>query len=266
LSAPLGMFPPGAVKFEDEIVYDIALRVGERLQREGHHVYYTLKDPDQPHPLPVRLFKHDTDEMVQVTPPYRIEDVDVGVNMRVYLVESLYRELTERQDVPPEQILVISIHGDALAPMLRGAMVYYPDAELRHHEFRPAGRVYRLRREALPAFIRFEPRRNETAADLSRSFAEAIVRGLKGQGMGVGGRRPVRSFYYRDDRRTLPAVLRYSRVPASVLVEVANLNNPHDRRLLQEPDARERIARGIAAAVEDTARKQMTLAAQAAMQ
>jgi N-acetylmuramoyl-L-alanine amidase len=256
-----GRRPRGDLTYEDEIVYDIGLRLGRRLERQGHKVHYTLRDSDQPNPLNVTDFPHDTDEWIPVTPPYHIDHVDVGVNMRVYLIESLYRQLVDRQGVAPEQILLISIHGDALAPMLRGAMVYYPDAGLRHHEYRPLGRVYRLRKEALPASIRFAPRENEAAARLSKDFAEAAVRGLKAQGLGVGGRRPVRSFYYRDDRRTLPAVLRYSRVPSAVLVEVANLNNPLDRRQIRQPDTRQRIALGLAAAVEEMARGQMALAA-----
>ena len=249
--------------YEDEVAYDIALRLAEQLKRQGHHVHVTLADPDQPRPSPAMRFVHDSDEAVQVTPPYRVEDVDVGVNMRVYYVESLYRDLTANRGVDPGQILLISIHGDALAPMLRGAMVYYPDSELRHHEFRPNGRVYRIRKEALPAQIRFVPRESEHAAESSKAFAEAIVRGLESQRIGVGGRRPVRSFYYRDDRRTLPAVLRYSRVPTSVLVEVANLNNAQDRALIRDPKTRHRISLGLAAAVEEMARRQMPLSAQA---
>ena len=66
----------------------------------------------------------------------------------------------------------------------------------------------------------------------------------------VSRRKSVRSFYYRDGVRTLPAVLRYSRVPQSILVEVANLNNPEDRRELLQAAPRQRIALGLAAAVD----------------
>ena len=258
--ATYGSLRQGDITFEDEVVYDIALRLKRRLEALGHRAYLTIEDPNQKRPVAKLATRHDRDEVVLVTPPYRIDHVDVGINMRVYRIESIFRRLTERERVAPENVVLISIHGDALAPMLRGAMVYYPDESLRHAEFRPTGRVYRLRKEALPAYIRFRPEANEKAADLSRSFAELLMEGLRSHGVAVNRRRSIRSFYYREDRRTLPAVLRYSRVPSSVLLEVANLNNPADRRAIRDGAMRERIAKGIAAAVEQARRRQMTLA------
>ena len=52
-------------------------------------------------------------------------------------------------------------------------------------------------------------------------------------------------YLYRKGRKTLPAVLRYSKVPTSVLVEIANLNNKHDRRSLLESKTRQQIALAI---------------------
>jgi len=85
--------------------------------------------------------------------------------------------------------------------------------------------------------------------NLSREFGEDIIESLKKQGMGVGGRRPVRPYYYREGERTLPAILRFNRIPTSVLVEVANLNNPADRKDILKAQTRQRIAAGIAEAV-----------------
>jgi N-acetylmuramoyl-L-alanine amidase len=83
----------------------------------------------------------------------------------------------------------------------------------------------------------------------SKRFGEQVISSLRSAGMRVGGRRPLRSYYYREGERTLPAVLRYSRVPISVLVEVGNLNNPHDRRAILQNKTRQRIARGLADAI-----------------
>ena len=116
----------------------------------------------------------------------------------------------------------------------------------------------------MPSLIRFRPSANKTAADLSESFARRLVGALQEQGIKVASRNPVRGFYYRDGERTLPAVLRYSRVPTSVLVEVANLNNPADRRAIQNSATRDRIARGIAAAVNQLPTGPAPLTAQAA--
>jgi N-acetylmuramoyl-L-alanine amidase len=49
----------------------------------------------------------------------------------------------------------------------------------------------------------------------------------------------------------VPAILRYNRIPARVLVEVCNLNNPEDRRLLRTRDYRERVAEALVRAIVD---------------
>jgi N-acetylmuramoyl-L-alanine amidase len=246
--ATYGSRQRGDLVYEHEVVYDIALRTRQLLEAKGAKVYMTVNDPRQTKPvetLDMRLLGH---EEVAVNPPYRISSANVAVNLRVYLVDSIYSRLVE-QGVPPEQIVLVSLHGDALAPTLRGAMIYYPDHRLRTPEFGPRGRSYRARSEARAHLIRFDPVENRAAGDLSRAFAESLVRALEGEGARVSGRKAVRSFYYRRGVRTLPAVLRYSRVPHSVLVEVANLNNPDDRREMLSGAARQRVARGIATAL-----------------
>jgi N-acetylmuramoyl-L-alanine amidase len=49
----------------------------------------------------------------------------------------------------------------------------------------------------------------------------------------------------------VPAILRYNRSPARVLVEVCNLNNPDDRRLLRTRDYREKVAEALVEALID---------------
>lgn len=238
----------GDLVYEHEVVYDIALRARQLLEAKGATVHMTVNDPRQAKPVETLDMRLLGQEEVAVTPPYRIGSVNVAVNLRVYLIDSIYSRLVA-QGVPPERIVLVSLHGDALAPTLRGAMVYYPDHRLRTPEFGPRGRFYRGRSEARAHLIRFDPGENRAAGELSRAFAESLIRALEGEGARVSGRKAVRSFYYRRGVRTLPAVLRYSRVPHSVLVEVANLNNPDDRREMLTAAARQRVARGIAAAL-----------------
>jgi N-acetylmuramoyl-L-alanine amidase len=250
----------GNLIYEHEVVYDIALRLSGLLQAKGYRTHLTVKDKAQAMPVRLVSTRRLGGEKVQVTPPYLIQNDNVGVNMRVFLIDALFRRLTRGKKVRPENIILISIHGDALAPTLRGSMVYYPDHRLRVREFRPQGRIYRRRREALPAVIRFSQAAGKQAHWASKRFAEGIIAAFKSAGLRVGGRRPVRSYYYRDGERTLPAVLRYSRVPTSVLVEVGNLNNPSDRRAILHNKTRQRIAQGLVNAVKRYRRGRPTVA------
>ena len=53
----------------------------------------------------------------------------------------------------------------------------------------------------------------------------------------------------RGGREWVPAILRYNRIPARVLVEVCNLNNPDDRRLLVSRAYRDKVAQAIVSAL-----------------
>jgi N-acetylmuramoyl-L-alanine amidase len=236
--------------YEHELVYDVSLRLLRLLESKGYPAYPTMEDPDQPAPAAVLSTQELGSERVRVTPPYRMDSAKVAVNMRVFLINALYARLTGQDGVEPENVVLVSIHGDALAPTLRGAMVYYPDHRLRVAEFQPRGRVYRIRQEALPSLIRFRQDDNREAEENSRGFGELIVRAFRQRRLGVSGRKPVRPYYYRDGERTLPAVLRYSPVPTSVLVEVANLNNRADRLQMLQPAARQQVAQGLLDALE----------------
>ena len=235
--------------FEHEVVHDISLRLIPLLEKNGHRVYPVIEDTEVT--SPVDRISTDTlgAEQVRVTPPYKMESANVAVNMRVFLINSLYRQLLG-QGVPRENIVLISIHGDALAHTLRGAMAYYPDHRLRAREFAPRSRVYKIRKEALPSRISFTPVESKRSHEASREFAELLIEELGDHKLGVSRRKPVRSYFYRNGERTLPAVLRYSPVPVSVLVEVANLNNRSDRLTLLSPHYRQRLARGISAGVD----------------
>lgn len=239
----------GDLVYEHEVVFDIALRLERLLEARGDKVYPLVRDPGQGEPVDTLSMSRLGKEVLLTTPPYPMKSVHVAVNLRVYLVDAIYQRLI-RAGVPPERIVLLSIHGDALAPTLRGAMIYYPDFRLRTPEFAPRGRSYGARLEARAHLIRFDNPGNRLAQDASRGLAQLVLQQLDAAQARVSRRKSVRSFYYRDGVRTLPAVLRYSRVPQSILVEVANLNNPEDRRELLQAAPRQRIALGLAAAVD----------------
>jgi len=230
--------------YEDEVVYDISKRMSKLFKNQGIVVHPTLADPNQKQPIRYLSRSHDRDEHLLVTPRYLTRNARIGVNMRVYLVNHIFKNLRKKK-VPSENILFISLHGDALHSSLSGAMVYYPDSRLRRGRFNLSSKIYRKRKE-YSTQLTYKPRDNKYSEKLSKSFGKVIIdefRELKLRTHRVSS--AVRGYLYRKGKKTLPAVLRYSKVPTSVLVEIANLNNRLDRRDLLKSKTRQKIAKAI---------------------
>ena len=234
--------------YEDEVVYDIQRRLIPLLQKSSFKVYPTLLDPNQRKPVSKLGRRHDQDEVVLVTPRYTIRNPQTGVNMRVFLVNHLYTKL-RKQKIPKENILFLSLHADALHASLRGAMAYYPDHRLRKRAFGKRGQVYRKRKE-YQRRVGFTVVDNRESAVMSAAFGKSLIASFKKAKLPVHkSSNSVRGYLYRKGRKTLPAVLRYSKVPTSVLLEVANLNNKWDRRNLLKSQVRQQMAKALAQAV-----------------
>ena len=230
--------------YEDELVYDISKRVSKLLKKQGVIVYPTLADPNQKKPVRFLSHRHDRDERLLVTPRYLTRNSRIGVNMRVFLVNHIYQKLKKKK-IPSENILFISLHGDALHSSLSGAMVYYPDRRLRRERFRLKNNIYRKRKE-YTSKLTFKPRDNRYSEKLSKSFGKVMIDEFRKKKLRTHRvSSAVRGYLYRRGKKTLPAVLRYSKVPTSVLVEIANLNNRHDRRDLLKSITRQQIAKAI---------------------
>ncbi len=108
--------------YEDEVVYDISKRMSKLFKKQGIIVHPTLADPNQKQPIRYLSRSHDRDEHLLVTPRYLTRNARIGVNMRVYLVNHIFKNLRKKK-VPSENILFISLHGDAHHSSLSGAMV-----------------------------------------------------------------------------------------------------------------------------------------------
>ena len=230
--------------YEDEVVYDISKRMSKLFKKQGIIVHPTLADPNQKQPIRYLSHRHDRDEHLLVTPRYLTRNARIGVNMRVYLVNHIFKQLRKKK-VPSENILFISLHGDALHSSLSGAMVYFPDSRLRRGSFNLSSKIYRKRKE-YSTKLTYNPRDNKYSEKLSKSFGKVIInqfRKLRLRTHRVSS--AVRGYLYRKGIKTLPAVLRYSKVPTSVLVEIANLNNRLDRRDLLKSKTRQQIAKAI---------------------
>lgn len=239
----------GDALFEDETVYDISLRLAEILKKRKVTVHMTLTDPDQPIPISNLATIKDVDERVLVNPHYLIDHVNIGINMRIFLVNAIYQSLL-RQNVPSNNIVLISLHGDALHKALQGVTVYFPDARLRKESYRKRHSVYRRRKEYTP-MIRFPVKDNSRSALMSSSFGKTIIKTFTASGLKTHSSFSVRGYYYRKGKRTLPGILRYSKVPTSVLVEVGNLNNAVDRKGFRDPAYRQRLANALAESIHN---------------
>ena len=234
---------------EDELTYDVMLRLKRILQRKGATVHVTLADPgDNGRPRNTRKLANGTKEYLKTTPTYRIRNARVSVNLRVFLVNHIYQKL-RRQGVASQNIIFMSIHMDHLHPSVRGTMVYYPGESMRKSSFKVNSRTYRKFQESRGITYTFTKSENKRAASYSYSFSRKLISAFKKKGVPVHSYRPIRPFVYRKNQRWTPAVIRYCKVPTSVLIEVVNMANRRDLSNIQSYRFREKVAEAIAAAI-----------------
>ena len=83
------------------------------------------------------------------------------------------------------------------------------------------------------------------AEGLSTQLAASIVDAFRDGGLKVHPYDPVRDNVVRNGREWVPAVIRYNKVPTRLLLEVCNLGNPEDRKLIQTKKYRQQVAEAI---------------------
>jgi len=230
--------------WESTYVYDIALRVKRLLEETtAAKVFMTVQSGDT-FAVPERdRLDYARNHRVLTDPAYPIEDARTGVNLRWYLVNSLYRRaVSEGGD--PNKVVFLSIHADSLHPSLRGAMIYIPGARYRTGSYGKTGTVYASRREVREKpRVSFSRQTLERSEGLSRQLAQDLVDAFGAGNLEVHPDKPVRNRIVRSKRQAwVPAVLRYNEVPAQVLLEVCNLNNSKDRALIQQRQFRQQVA------------------------
>ena len=232
--------------WESTYVYDIALRVKRLLESHtAAEVVVTTRDGTA-----WRI--HDSDVLpfsrghsVLTTPPYPITDARVGVNLRWYLANSVHRRAVSKAG-DPQKVVFLSIHADSLHPSLRGAMAYLPAADLVGGSFGKSGGVYASRKEVQEAqTVSFSQSQRVESEGLSRELAKQIIAAFSGQDLLVHPFKPVRDKIIRNNGTWVPAVLRYNSVPAKILLEVCNLANEQDRKLMQTRAWRQKVAEAI---------------------
>lgn len=129
-------------------------------------------------------------------------------------------------------------------------MVYIPGEKYLKSSFGKSSGLYTARREVREApRVSFSRRDRIKAEGVSRHLAEKIVAAFRSLSLPLHAFQPIRRNVIRGGREWVPAILRYNRIPARVLVEVCNLNNPDDRRLLVSRAYRDKVAQAIVSAL-----------------
>lgn len=232
--------------WESVHVYDIMVRAKSLLESATGALVIATTQDGTAYQIPEKnRLTNSKDHRVLTTPNYTIQDSRVGVHLRWYLANSIYRQaLSKGSD--PAKVVFVSIHADSLHPSLRGAMVYVPAAEYRTGSFGKSGRVYTARRE-----VREKPRVSYSTRDrvqsegLSRDLAGHILDAFRLSDLAVHPDKPVRGKIIRGRRQYVPAVIRFNAIPSKVLVEVCNLANSQDRKLIQTQEFRQQVAESI---------------------
>ena len=213
---------------EHEYVYDILCRIKALLERDtGARVLATIRDRKEGYRVrdSTRLVRNQAEELL-TDPPFPLLEPYVSVNLRWYLTNSYFRRLVgEGSD--PLKIVFTSLHGE----------------EYRRSRYGYSGPVYARTREVREKpYVSFTRSERERSEGLSRQFARALVTSFRDHEVAVHPYDPIRERIIRKRRSWVPAVLRCSEVPVQVLIEVSNLSNVADSRLIADPIYRQKVA------------------------
>src|SRR5438270_13600221 len=186
-----------------------------------------------------------TDHIILTSPKYVIGDPAVGVNLRWYLANSIFRRAM-KASVPREKVVFLSINADSLHPSLRGAMAYIPGQRYVTGSYEKSEQVYLARAEVRESpVVRHSEKESLTAEGLSRDLAESIIDAFDQNGLKVHPFNPVRDNVVRNGREWVPAVIRYNLIPTRLLLEICNLGNDKDRKLMTTKSYSQQVAEAV---------------------
>jgi N-acetylmuramoyl-L-alanine amidase len=233
--------------WESDYMYDVLCRIKEKLAKQtAAQVLTTIKDTQYGFQVfDTRKIPLNQSEAILTTPPLPLSSAapnDLGVNLRWYLSNSYLRSLM-RKGVDSDKVVFASLHADSLHPSVGGTMVYVPGEQYRTRTYGFKGAAYRARKEVREqTYVSFTKEQRQKSEGLSREFASHLLKALKARGAAIHPYQPVRDRIIRRTRPWVPAVLRCNQVSVQILLEVCNINNPRDARLLTDPAFRQKVA------------------------
>lgn len=233
--------------WESSYVYDVACRLKEVLERKsGAKVWLTTRSSAGGYSIADKdVLDAASDHAVLTTPSYLLDDAVVGVHLRWYLANSIFRRAM-KTGAAKEKVVFISIHADSLHPALRGAMAYIPAERFVTGSYEKTDSVYLARAEVRERpVVRHSEKESLEAEGLSRELAQSIIDSFDETGLKVHPYDPVRDNVVRSGREWVPAVIRYNLVPTRTLLEICNLGNRRDRQLMKTKRYRQQVADAI---------------------
>lgn len=234
--------------WEHDYVYDIMCRIKRKIAREtGATIIPIIKDKKTGYTIYDKKKLRKNKQGHILTHPNFIaktkKDTKMAVNLRWYLANSIRKKLLAK-GVDEDRIVFASIHADSLYPGLRGAMVYIPGQRYIKGKYGNGhSRRYRKFAEVKEQpYVSFSKKEKARSEALSREFAKKVIEAFSHAGLPVHTYIPIRNSITRKGRKWVPAVLRGNEIPIKILLEVANLKNKKDARLLKKPEFREKVS------------------------
>jgi N-acetylmuramoyl-L-alanine amidase len=233
--------------WEHDYVYDVTCRLRKKLREQtAAQVRMTLKDMQSGcEPSSEDKLQKNLQGTVLTDPPFLARqngEARIAVNLRWYLANSIYREALKK-GVDRDRIIFISLHADARHPSLRGVMVYVPGAAYRTRTYGSTSKTYRKYKEVREKpTVRFSKKERVRSEAVSTKYARSVISAFKDEDLPIQPYQPVRNRIIRGKSVWVPAVLRGNIVPTKVLVEMVNLSNEKDAKLLAKAKDRDRLA------------------------
>lgn len=245
-----GGFDRGAIKnnvWEDSYVYDIACRIREGLETKTKaKVFMTLMEPSKGFkPIDKPGLTPNKNATILTHPPFRpvsSDETKAAVNLRWIFANYHFNNL-KKDGISPERIIFASIHADSLHPSIRGSMFYIPGSNYRKQKWGINGKFFLKFQEAKSGSqYSLSKKELERSEGLSLQFAKKLEKSFKKNNLKLHSYQSTRDHVVRNKKAWVPAVLRYNLIPCNILIEVCNLNNKEDAKLMKDPVFRQKIA------------------------
>ena len=236
--------------WEHDYVYDVSCRLKQRLDEQtAAKVHFTLLDVKTGcTPSAADQLVANREGTIQTDPPFLARDdgeSKIGVNLRWYLANSLFRKAVA-SGTDPDKVVFVSLHADSRHPSLSGVMVYLPGASQTGQTHGFSSKAYlRYAEVREKQFVTFSNQERVRSEAVSEKLAREIVAAFRAGGLPIQPYQPVRNRIIRGRSTFVPAVLRGNAVPTKVLVEMVNLSNTGDAALLASAQNRDRLAEAL---------------------